>query len=37
MIQINPAGLTLSDTDRPLRQNRTQVIFFDTFVRFLGR
>jgi hypothetical protein len=34
MIQINPAGLTLSDDDRPLRQNRTQAIFFDTFVCF---
>ena len=33
MIQINPAGLTLSYNDRPLRQNWTQAISLpDLFV-----
>ena len=34
VIEINPAGLTLSHNDRALRQNRTQAIFSATFVRF---
>jgi hypothetical protein len=34
MIQINPAGLTLSYNDRPLRQKWTQAIFSAGFVCF---
>jgi hypothetical protein len=34
MIQINPAGLTLSYNDGPLRQKWTQAIFSAGFVCF---